>query len=639
MAAAVLDDLIEIVAETDGEHTLPSDFGDDLNGVQIQELLIMTKCAYNLFSSNNSYQIKQQISSIDPLFNGYLNYFLSNYQQIDKNNELLLSSKMTTAIYTILSDYNYYIRLKLENKGSLSKLHEMESTFNPSLLPPPTPSEIILPELWLESSSKDQDENKNEWIGHGYYYKHGTGPKLTDLCIDYDGLEDKFIKLTKAKVIMADYKLLQKDFNKHLSKMNESQINEWLIENCAYFAQGQINRMLMKYENNQNKTDTDNIDIKHYLHFDDNLTINDYIDLSPKSMKPGLRQRGGGRAATFLIDNKYKITSNGQFVADMLDVKGVGTHILCNDLAQDKNGFLSAVDAMIEFLYQKLIQRIFDIENEKCNSDGNQDDKDTQKHNWGTVQMYGVIDTGLRFKDEIENPATGYKGDRIALIIRQRHSRLNASEDEPCFFSVAQQAQLMSEQGKKLREILLKYGITSEQIPTSYLLGDGVDVDGLNGDWNIQSDAGFCHLVDFSQFYCLPVTDDEKDVEYELELKEWRMSMSAFKLGCKLGRVFNDFGEKMSEDMLREMFMNGADGDEKEVNLEEIKMSIEKEQDGLKKKWGDLVGLRKPKHAWSWFLETDDSKIFEWAKKSVNERFGDCKNDNMGSLFDEIPLP
>ena len=101
---------------------------------------------------------------------------------------------------------------------------------------------------------------------------------------------------------------------------------------------------------------------------------------------------------------------------------------------------------------------------------------------------WNVIYTGLIFKEERENPATGYKGNKIALIIRQIQSRWNSSEDEPCFFSVAQKRQLLNEQGQKLREILLKYGITLEQIPSSYLLGDN---DGLDGDWNIQSATSF----------------------------------------------------------------------------------------------------------------------------------------------------
>eukprot|EP01083_Nonionella_stella_P154885 499605_1 len=590
----LLDKLVDILSHhnTDIEYILPSDFGDDPNAAQIQELLIMTNCISNLLRSNDVDQIKRCLPTkeIATSFSRHVDCFLANYHLCLRNNDLLLSTKIKSAIHTILSDYNYHIRLKL------SSLHDIEKMFVPSLLPPPTPSETVLP--------------VDDWIGHGYYYKPGTGPKYTDLCIDYDCLEDKFIKLTKAKVIMADYTLLTNDFNAHLKHMNHQQIDDWLIEHCAYIAQGQIHRMLMKYTNNE----TDNIDINHYLQFDDSLTLHDYIDTD--KMKPGLRQRGGGRAVSFLVDNKYKITQNGLFTADMLDVKGVGTHVLCNDLDQKKNGFLSAHDAMIEFLFQKLIQRIFDIEH--------------NNHSWGTVQMYAIIDTGLRFKKDIPNPATGYKGDKIALVVRQRHSRLSASDDEACFFSVAQYKQLGSTQGKVLRDILLEYGISSEQIPVSYLLR-GMEEHQLKGEWNIQSDATFSHLVDFSQFYCLPSTPHHK---YKLELKEWRMSMNAFKTGCRLGRVMDKFGDEMSSDMLMNIF---GESDQKETDLEEMKKKLQSEQELLKTRWGDLVGCVKPKHAWSWFLETDDSAVYQWAQQQL-ENFGNGSDDS-AALFNQIPLP
>ncbi len=54
------------------------------------------------------------------------------------------------------------------------------------------------------------------------------------------------------------------------------------------------------------------------------------------------------------------------------------------------------VDALKEFAYQKLLQRIADRE----------------KQDWGTVQYYAIIDTALKFKENSINPATGYKGDR-----------------------------------------------------------------------------------------------------------------------------------------------------------------------------------------------------------------------------------
>jgi len=55
---------------------------------------------------------------------------------------------------------------------------------------------------------------------------------------------------------------------------------------------------------------------------------------------------------------------------------------------------------------------------------------------WSTVQTYAIIDTGIKYKNDVVNPATGYKGDRLVLCLRQRHSRYSGSFDDPCFFSV-----------------------------------------------------------------------------------------------------------------------------------------------------------------------------------------------------------
>jgi hypothetical protein len=40
--------------------------------------------------------------------------------------------------------------------------------------------------------------------------------------------------------------------------------------------------------------------------------------------KPGLRYRGGGRAANFIINNQYRIVDS-QFKAETINVKGVGS--------------------------------------------------------------------------------------------------------------------------------------------------------------------------------------------------------------------------------------------------------------------------------------------------------------------------
>ena len=74
--------------------------------------------------------------------------------------------------------------------------------------------------------------NKDNWIGHGYFWRLQP-EKMTDqienaagnAVNDYDILEDNFQHLKKAEVILADYKLLRKDFAPTLNGLSEEQID------------------------------------------------------------------------------------------------------------------------------------------------------------------------------------------------------------------------------------------------------------------------------------------------------------------------------------------------------------------------------------------------------------------------------
>ena len=160
------------------------------------------------------------------------------------------------------------------------------------------------------------------------------------------------------------------------------------------------------------------------------------------------------RAATFLVGDSFSFQES--FITSFAaDVKGVGTHVDASDMISDpkKNGWLSSIDALKEFAFQKLIAKIARSENQK----------------WGTVEFYAIIDTGLRFKPNVKNPATDFYGDRIVLVVRQSHSRLSPCRDEPCFFSVAQDLHLQSEFGKQMRTVFHQFGVSTEFVPTSLL--------------------------------------------------------------------------------------------------------------------------------------------------------------------------
>ena len=59
---------------------------------------------------------------------------------------------------------------------------------------------------------------------------------------DYDLLEDRFCHLKKASVLVADYDLLRKDFL-HSKEATEKEIDQWLLNNAAYFSDGQVSRL------------------------------------------------------------------------------------------------------------------------------------------------------------------------------------------------------------------------------------------------------------------------------------------------------------------------------------------------------------------------------------------------------------
>lgn len=50
------------------------------------------------------------------------------------------------------------------------------------------------------------------WIGHGYYWKRGDGVAKDNYTGDYNCIEEGFVKIANAKVVMADYDLLRADF-------------------------------------------------------------------------------------------------------------------------------------------------------------------------------------------------------------------------------------------------------------------------------------------------------------------------------------------------------------------------------------------------------------------------------------------
>jgi len=94
-------------------------------------------------------------------------------------------------------------------------------------------------------------EDKEEWLGHGYFYYQkphvyegviaNTGYGA-DTNSNFDVLEGGYARLKQARVITADYALLRHDYAS-CEALTDVEIDAWLLANMAYLSEGQCNRL------------------------------------------------------------------------------------------------------------------------------------------------------------------------------------------------------------------------------------------------------------------------------------------------------------------------------------------------------------------------------------------------------------
>ena len=190
-------------------------------------------------------------------------------------------------------------------------------------MPPQTPCEFVEdPLAWWAFGLHDRADS---WLGHGYFWR--SMPQPDDAaeeqrpCLenaagnamnDFDVLEDRFCRLRRASVLCADYALLRRHFPQ-LQGEGEDGIDRWLLENAAWLSQGQVERL---------RPGGDHSEL---------LGIGDVSDaVDEASARTAVRIRSGGRAATFLVGDHYSIGEDGALHAQMLEVKGLGTHALAD---------------------------------------------------------------------------------------------------------------------------------------------------------------------------------------------------------------------------------------------------------------------------------------------------------------------
>lgn len=178
---------------------------------------------------------------------------------------------------------------------------------------------------------------------------------------------EEVVRLQNAKVVMADYELIRKDFP-HVAHMAEHEIDEWLLNQTAYVSRAQAN---------QTATNTQ-------------IQITD-------GTRQAHRPPSYNRALLFEMENP----GNPGEKIGLMDAKGVGS--LRPAQRDHGNGVATLGETIREFIWEKLVREVF--------HDANIENK--------TVGSYAVIDGGfdVLHTDGSTSPA--------GIYLRQGHKRIN----------------------------------------------------------------------------------------------------------------------------------------------------------------------------------------------------------------------
>ncbi len=195
---------------------------------------------------------------------------------------------------------------------------------------------------------------------------------------------EKVVRLAKARVILADYDLLKKDFSE-LQSLDNGQIDQWLLDHVAYISIPQTK---------SKKTNTE---------------IPVGRELIEAQRPPNYNRALVFKAGTGLIDSKGNGSLNPYH----------GGH---------GNGLATLGEMIREYIYQKLIQKVFDHSGSGLK----------------TVANYGVLDFGFRV---IHNDSSS---SQAGSVLRQAHARAQG------YMSL-----LPTEQVVKIEKLLRKYGVTT----------------------------------------------------------------------------------------------------------------------------------------------------------------------------------
>jgi hypothetical protein len=167
-----------------------------------------------------------------------------------------------------------------------------------------------------------------------------------------------------ARVLIADYELIKKDFPQTRNFTNE-QIHDWLLKQGGYLSQGQIDSGLK-------------------------AGVNSPIVYDLKDKRFALRPPQYDRALVFSVEG-----------GGLLDGKGFGANLPRS--GSHANGLLESYQGVREYLYTKAVKEVFEHSNAPFN----------------VVDAYAVIDWGFDVHEYGENA----KSFRAGAIFRQAHVR------------------------------------------------------------------------------------------------------------------------------------------------------------------------------------------------------------------------
>lgn len=499
-----------------------------------------------------------------------------------------------------------------------AQVQEEERLLKPlQILPPQTPCEYVEESLaWWGFGKYDRVQ---DWLGHGYFWR-GLACAEGDEEIpgqilenaagnaanDYDVLEDRFRRLRRARVLCADRTLLRQNFPGALHSCDDAAVDTWLLHQAAWISEGQVERL---------RPQGDHFDL---LGIGENL--DSFVDEA--SARAGIRIRSGGRAATFFVGDRYVIREDGGLCADMIEVKGLGTHVAADISSPRVTGLLGLADALRELCFQRLLQRLVELE-------GLED-------SLGTVPCYALIDTGLRYQGT--NPATGWDGESCALLLRQPQSRLFDAYDGMNFSGICPDAVHNQGPGRALRALLHKWGVSAEFEPRALcyrlhdVAGDGVEdcaalLEDQTGIWNLQADAPCTHFMDFSDYYVLPQA---------LLPRAWRMSEEALRRAFTLERA-QCSDRALACPALAERLWGSTDpqvaAQARSAAREELSAEPALREAAAMFEDSGRIKPLKPKYCMCWFMELDDSEVAQWCTRTAKE-FQAADPDNVAPSRD-----